>query len=130
LADDNEQMLEYVRELLTAEGCEVVGAVGNGQTAVKATEELRPDIVFLDVSMPVLNGIQAAKRLREAHPDAKIVFLTIFKDRDICRAALEAGALGYVLKERMGADLIPALNQARLSRHFVSPGCEPDVLGR
>jgi DNA-binding NarL/FixJ family response regulator len=97
---------------------------------VNAAEELHPDIVFLDVSMPVLNGIQAAKRLRQANPDAKIVFLTIIKDRDICRAALEAGALGYVLKARIGADLIPALKQARLSRHFVSPGCESDVLGR
>ena len=123
-------MFEYVRELLSAEGCDVVGAVGDGQAAVNAAEELRPDIVFLDVSMPVLNGIQAAKRLLEANPDAKIVFLTITKDGDICRAALEAGALGYVLKGRIGADLIPALNQARLRRHFVSPGCEPDVLGR
>ena len=127
LADDNKQLLEYVRELLSAEGCDVVGAVGDGQAAVNAAEELRPDIVFLDVSMPVLNGIQVAKRLREANPDAKIVFLSVDKDPDICRAALETGAVGYVLKPRLNIDLISAIKLATTGGRFVSPGCELDV---
>jgi DNA-binding NarL/FixJ family response regulator len=130
LADDNKEMLEYVRELLSADGCDVVGAVGDGQAAVNAAAKLRPDIVLLDVSMPVLNGIQAASRLLEANPDAKIVFLTVDNDPDTCGAALETGALGYVLKPRLRTDLIPALKLAKCGSSFVSPGCGQDALGR
>ena len=123
VADDHKQMLEYVRGLLAA-GCEVVGAVNDGQAALDAALKLRPDVVVLDISMPVLNGIQAAKRLLEAQPDAKIVFLTVDNDPDTCRAALATGALGYVLKPRLGTDLMPAIKEAQLGRRFVSQGCE------
>jgi DNA-binding NarL/FixJ family response regulator len=129
LADDNKRMLEYVRELLSAEGCDIAGAVCDGQAALDAAVKLCPDVVVLDISMPILNGIEAAKRLRQSNPDAKIVFLTAAKDPDICRAALETGAFGYVLKQRLATDLIPALKQAAGGRCFVSSGCEPDVLG-
>lgn len=130
LADDHGQMLEYVRKFLSADGCEVVGVVSDGRTALDAVVKLRPDVTVLDISMPILNGIQAAKRLRQADPDAKIVFLTVDKDPDTCRAALETGALGYVLKPRLGTDLIPALKQATCGSCFVSPGCEQGVLSR
>jgi DNA-binding NarL/FixJ family response regulator len=86
--------------------------------------KLRPDVVVLDISMPILDGIQVAKRLREADPNSKIVFLTVAKDPDICRAALETGALGYVWKPRLGTDLTPALQQAVRGSRFVSSGCE------
>ena len=124
VADDHKQMLEYVRGLLSAECCDVVGAVSDGQAALDTALRLRPDVVVLDISMPVLNGIQAAKSLLEAQPDAKIVFLTVDKDPDTCRAALATGALGYVLKPRLGTDLIPAIRKANLGRRFVSQGCE------
>ena len=130
LADDNGQMLEHVREVLSADGWDVVGAVANGQAALDAAASLHPDVVVLDISMPILNGIQAAKHLHLANPDTKIVFLTVENDSDTCRAALETGALGYVLKARLVTDLIPALKQALLSRRFISQGCEPDVFGR
>lgn len=130
LADDNVQMLEHVREFLSADGCEVVGAASNGQAALDAAAELCPNVVVLDVSMPVLNGIQAAERLRETDPDARIVFLTADGDPDTCRAALETGALGYVLKSRLRTDLIAALKLATLRNRFVSPGCERDAAGR
>jgi DNA-binding NarL/FixJ family response regulator len=81
-------------------------------------------VVVLDISMPVLNGIQAAKSIREANPDARIVFLTVDKDPDTCRAALETGALAYVLKPRLGTDLIPAIKLAHSGQRFVSQGCE------
>ena len=123
VADDHKQMLEYVRGLLAVD-CEVVGAVSDGQAALDAALKLRPDVVVLDISMPVLNGIQAAKRLLEAQPDAKIVFLTVDNDPDTCRAALATGALGYVLKPRLGTDLMPAIKEAKLGRRFVSQGCE------
>lgn len=127
LADDNGQMLQYVSEFLSANGCDVVAMVSDGRAAVDAAMRLRPDVVVLDISMPHLNGIQAAKRLRQADSDAKIIFLTVNMDPEICLAALETGALGYVLKPRLGTDLIPAIEQALLGRRFVSSRCEREV---
>ena len=124
LADDNTQVLEYVRGFLSANCCEVVGAVTNGEAAISAAARLLPDVVVLDISMPVLNGIEAAKRLLEANPSTKIVFLTVEKDKDTCRAVLEMGACGFVLKPRLATDLIPAIGLAKDGRRFVSSGCE------
>jgi DNA-binding NarL/FixJ family response regulator len=124
LADDSVQILEYVRDFLSANCCEVVGAVVDGQAAVVAAAQLQPDVVVLDLLMPVYNGIEAAERILEAKPSAKIVLLTVEKDTDTCRAALEAGACGYVLKPRLASDLIPAIELAKDGRRFVSPGCQ------
>jgi len=124
LADDNSQVLEYVREFLSGNGCEVVGSVTGGQAAVDAAAQLVPDVLVLDVSMPILNGIQAARRSLEGNASIKIVFLTVNKDPDTCRAAMETGACGYVLKPRLASDLIPAIKLANDGRRFVSPGCE------
>jgi len=124
LADDNIQVLEYVRDFLSANDCEVVGAVTEGQAAVDAAAQLLPDVVVLDLSMPVLNGIEAAKRMIEAKPSTRVVFLTVEKDRDTCHAALEVGVRGYVLKPRLATDLIRAITLANDGGCFVSPGCE------
>lgn len=124
LADDNMQVLEYVRNFLSAGCCEVVGVVTDGQAAVNAAAQLQPEVVVLDLFMPVLNGIEAAKHMLEVKPSTRIVFLTVEKDPDTCRAALEAGALGYVLKPRLATDLIPAIELAKEGRRFVSLGCE------
>ena len=127
LADDHGEMLEHVSKLLSADGCIVVGTASDGQAAIDAAARLRPDIVVLDISMPTLNGIQAAEHMREANPSIKIVFLTCLADTDICHAALETGAQGYVLKSRLGTDLVPALKLGTVGSRFVSPGCEtPD----
>ena len=124
LADDNVQVLEYVRSFLSTNCCEVVGVATDGQAAVDAAAQLQPEVVVLDLSMPVLNGIEAAKRMLEAKTSTRVVFLTVEKDPDACRAALEAGAYGYVLKPRLATDLIPAIELAREGRRFASPGCE------
>ena len=124
LADDNVQVLEYVRSFLSTNCCEVVGVATDGQAAVDAAAQLQPEVVVLDLSMPVLNGIEAAKRMLEAKTSTRVVFLTVEKDPDACRAALEAGACGYVLKPRLATDLIPAIELAREGRRFASPGCE------
>ena len=89
-----------------------------------AAAQLLPDVVVLDLSMPVLNGIEAAKRMIEARPSTRVVFLTVEKDRDTCHAALEVGALGYVLKPRLATDLVPAITLANDGGCFVSAGCE------
>ena len=124
LADDNIQVLEYVRGFLSANRCEVVGAVTDGEAALGAAAQLLPDVVVLDISMPVLNGIEAAKRMLEANPSTKIVFLTVEKDKDTCRAVLELGAYAFVLKSRLATDLIPAIGLAKEGHRFVSGGCE------
>ena len=124
LADDNTQVLEYVRGFLSANCCEVVGVVTDGEAAISAAAQLLPDVIVLDISMPVLNGIEAAKRMLESNPSTKIVFLTVEKDKDTCRAVLELGACGFVLKPRLATDLIPAIGLAKDGRRFVSSGCE------
>jgi DNA-binding NarL/FixJ family response regulator len=124
LADDNRQILEYVNKFLSANGCQVIGMVTDGQSAVDASARLVPDVLVLDVSMPILNGIQAARRILEVNASLKIVFLTVQRDPDTCRAALETSACGYVLKPRLASDLIPAIELAKEGRRFVSQGCE------
>lgn len=123
LADDNRRVLNYVGEFLSRNGYEVIGAVADGQPAVDAAARLVPDVLVLDVSMPILNGIQVARLVLEANPSLKIVFLTICGDPEICRAAMETGACGYVLKPRLASDLLPAIGLAKIGRSFVSPGC-------
>ena len=124
LVDDNCQVLEYVREFLSANGCEVVGTFSDGKSAVDAAARLLPDVLVFDISMPVLDGIQAATHILEINSSIKIVFLTVDRDSETCRAALATRAFGYVLKPRLASDLIPAIELAKDGRHFVSPGCD------
>ncbi|HKV79688.1 MAG TPA: response regulator transcription factor [Candidatus Sulfotelmatobacter sp.] len=124
LADDNRQMLEYVRGFLSGNGCEVIGTATDGPSAVAAVARLFPDVLVLDISMPILNGIHAARRILETNPSIRIVFLTVFRDVETVRAAIETGACGYVLKPRLASDLIPAIELAKEGGRFVSSGCE------
>jgi DNA-binding NarL/FixJ family response regulator len=99
---------------------EIVGAVSNGQAAVDEAVRQSPDIILMDISMPVMNGIEAADRLIRMHTNAKIVFLTVHEDPDFVKAALSTGAAGYVLKSRMATDLFPAISEALEGHRFVS----------
>jgi len=99
----------------------IVGTVDNGQALVEAATKLRPDVIVTDISMPMLNGIEAAKKLSEAGCTSKVVFLTVHTDPDFVRACLGAHALGYVVKSRMATDLLPAIEAALAGRVFVSP---------
>jgi DNA-binding NarL/FixJ family response regulator len=99
----------------------VVGTVSDGKAAVEAEQKLHPDVVILDISMPVLSGIDAAKQMRKNGSKAIIVFLTVHQDTDILVAARRAGGLGYVVKARLGKDLVIAINDALAGRDFVSP---------
>src|SRR5260370_22859635 len=124
LADDNIQVLEYVRDFLSANHCEVVGTVTDGQAAVDAAAQLLPDVVVLDLSMPVLNGIEAANRMIEARPSTRIVFLTVEKDRVPYHTSMEARVPAYALNPVLATDLVPAITLANDGGRFVSPGCE------
>jgi len=119
LADDHQAVLAKVRGVL-GEDFEVVDAVADGSQAVDVVLALDPDVLVTDISMPLLDGLQVAKRLQSAHCRAKIVFLTVHEDQDIVAAALDAGASGYVTKSRLATDLIPAIREALLGRTFVS----------
>jgi DNA-binding NarL/FixJ family response regulator len=84
-------------------------------------ERLNADVIVLDITMPRLDGIEAARRLQRWHPSARLVFLTVHEDADCARAALDAGGLGYVVKARLASDLLPAIRAALADRLFVSP---------
>ncbi len=120
LADDHREMLKRVVHLLHSE-FEVVGAVHDGQALLEAASKLRPDVVILDISMPVMNGLEAADRLKEAGSKAKVVFLTVHEDSDFVHESRAKGALGYVVKSRLTSDLVPAIKEALADRSFVSP---------
>src|SRR5689334_21965696 len=120
LADDMPEMLERVRELLRGD-FDIVGSAQNGEGAIEAAATLDPDLLILDISMPVLNGIQVASCLRESGCRAKVIFLTVHEDRDYVEAAFSTGALGYVLKARVATDLIPAIRAVLAGHRFTSP---------
>ncbi len=126
LADDHEAMLDRVADLLQDE-CDVIGTAIDGQQALEAAQDLKPDVLVLDFSMPVMNGIETAHRLKEAGAKARIVFLTVHDDPDFAREALEAGALGYVIKSRIVSDLVTAIKEAHAGRSFLSPSVSPGL---
>jgi DNA-binding NarL/FixJ family response regulator len=120
LADDHPAMLALTAAALAGECC-VVGSVGNGCELLAEAERLHPDLIVLDITMPRLDGIEAARQLRRSHRPARLVFLTVYEDADFARAALDAGGLGYVVKARLASDLLPAIRAALADRRFISP---------
>jgi len=119
LADDHDEMRDRVKRHLEHE-FEVLDSVEDGFALLEAAARLQPDVCLLDISMPILNGIETATRLKQAGSTAKVVFLTIHEDVDFLRAALRTGALGYVIKRRMVSDLRLAIREALAGRRFIS----------
>lgn len=120
VADDHRILAEGLRALLEPE-FELVGIVGDGRELVAAGKELRPDAIVADITMPSLNGIEAAGQLRQAGVTAKVVFLTMHGDVAYARRALEAGAVGFVLKHSAPTELVTALREALRGRTYVTP---------
>ena len=119
LVDDNEAMLNRVAAVLTP-GCQVVGAVKDGPSAIRAVDTLRPEVIVLDISMPGMTGLEVASRLRASGSTAALVFLTVHDDEEFVLAAKAAGGMGYVIKRRLGTDLLHAVKEAQAGRSFVS----------
>jgi DNA-binding NarL/FixJ family response regulator len=128
LADDHPAMLALTADVLASE-CLVVGSVGDGRELLAEAERLHPDVIVLDITMPRLDGIEAARRLRCSEPPARLVFLTVHEDADFAQAALDAGGLGYVVKARLASDLLPAIRAALADCRFVSPTLRLDEAG-
>ena len=119
LADDHKIVIEGLSGLLQ-EDFELVGAVTNGRDLVEEAARLQPDVIVADISMPLLNGIEAARQLRENGSAARIVFLTMHPDIIYATRALDAGASGYVLKHAASDELVAAIHEALRGRTYVS----------
>jgi len=113
-------MRERIADLLRFD-FDMIAFAADGQQAIESALQLKPDIVVLDISMPVLNGLQVASHLHDQGCPAKLIFLTVHRDPDIVEAAFSAGAFGYVFKPLIVKDLIPAIQEALAGRRFTSP---------
>jgi len=120
LADDHAMVLTAFHRLLDGE-CEVVGQVSDGGALVKSAATIQPDVVVLDISMPVLNGLEAARRISKQFPQIRLVFLTMHEDRDLMLEAFRAGASGYLLKRSAASELILAIREVVQKRSYVTP---------
>jgi len=121
VVDDHEIFRTQVCALLESQpGFEVICEAGDGLEAVRHAQELQPDIVVLDITMPVLGGIEAAVRIRRVAPKAQIVFLSQYDSEAVARAALATGALAYVTKSSAATDLIPVVQSVSDGKEFVS----------
>jgi DNA-binding NarL/FixJ family response regulator len=123
LADDNPDFVDHTKELLAKKcdiQCDVVGIAADGLSAVELVERLDPDIVTLDITMPRLDGLEVARRLRADGFQTRIIFLTVHEDADFVREALAVGAMGYVVKSQVVSDLSQALRNVAAGQRFVS----------
>jgi DNA-binding NarL/FixJ family response regulator len=127
LADDHTIVIEGLRRILDPE-FEIVGAVSDGRALMAAAERLQPDVIVADISMPLLNGIEAVRQIRKTSRKAKVVFLTMHADVSYAAKALEAGGAGFVLKSSAGDELLTAIREAIAGRKFVSPALSSEAV--
>ncbi len=120
LADDHKIVTEGLKSLLEPE-FELVGTVGDGRALLVAADKLRPDVIVADISMPLLNGIDAVRKIKKVREEIKVVFLTMHPDVTYAASAFEAGASGYVLKHSAPTELVTAIRSALRGKTFVTP---------
>src|SRR6266446_1039904 len=128
LADDHVLVRQGLKSLLEREKFQVVAEASDGQEAVRLSESLCPEIAVLDISMPTLNGIDAARQLGRACPKTKVILLTQHEEDQYIREALEAGVKGYVLKSQVASDLVHAIHQVSRGQFYLSPGISRAVV--
>jgi DNA-binding NarL/FixJ family response regulator len=124
IADDHGIVAEGIRALLV-ETCEVIGTVYDGRQLLLEAPKLKPDVIVVDIGMPLLNGFDAAERLREALPATKFVFLTMQEDANLAAAVLKLGAVGFVLKHAAASELLTAVFEVLAGRAYVTPKLRP-----
>lgn len=122
LADDHQILRHALRALLEREGIDVVGEADDGQRAIDLVGELRPDVAVLDLSMPHVNGIEAARAIARGETRTRVVLLTVHREQHYVLAAIKAGVMGYVLKTQASADLLHALTEVARDGLYLSPG--------
>jgi len=127
LADDHRIVAEGLRSLLEPE-FELVGIVEDGRALIAATEKLQPDVIIADISMPLLNGIEAVRQIKKTNKDVKVIFLTMHPDVTYAVSAMEAGALGYVLKHSAASELSTAVRSALKGKTYITPLLEGEIM--
>jgi len=120
IVDDNDAMLARASAMLSP-SCRVVGTAKDGRTALACAASLKPDVIVLDISMPGMSGFEVAARLRTEGSGAAVVFLTVHDEEELVSAARQSGGMGYVVKPRIGSDLLTAVKEAHAGRSFISP---------
>jgi DNA-binding NarL/FixJ family response regulator len=120
IADDHVMFAQGLESLLRAE-FDLVGTAGNGEELVEATLRLNPDVILVDISMPLLNGFDAVRRIKESGSKTRIIFLTMHDDATFLSEAFRCGASGYVLKQAAGEELVTAIKEVARGKHYVSP---------
>ena len=127
LADDHSLVLEGFRRILQ-DRCELVGMVEDGRALLEKAQKEKPDIVIIDISMPLLNGIDAATQLLKLHPLIKVIFVTMHVDAEYVRSAFEAGASGYLLKRSAVDELEQAIRMVLAGHKYITPLIAKDLL--
>lgn len=120
IADDHVMFAQGLESLLRDE-FELLGTAGNGQELVEATLRLQPDVILVDISMPVLNGFDAVRHIKEAGSEVRIIFLTMHDDATLVSEAFRCGASGYILKHSAGEELVNAIREVANGNNYVSP---------
>jgi DNA-binding NarL/FixJ family response regulator len=129
LADDHKIVRDGLRALLEREpDILVVGDVANGSEAVRQVELLHPHVVVMDIAMPDMNGLDATQRVRQVSPGTQVVILSMYSTAEHLNRALRAGALGYVLKESAGSEVVTAIRTVHMGQHHLSPGISETMI--
>src|SRR5262245_12732630 len=120
LADDHALVVGAFEKLL-ADVCQIVGQVSDGRALIAAAETLKPDVIVLDISMPLLNGLEAGRQIKQKLRDVKLVFVTMNEDADLAAEAFRSGASGYLLKRSAASELTTAIREVMQGRAYVTP---------
>ena len=128
LADDHTLLVEAFEKLLSPE-CEIVAKVADGRALVAAVQEHHPDVVVLDLAMPLLNGLDAARQIKQIDKSVRLVFVTMNEDPDLAAEAFRAGGAAYLLKRSAGSELLTAIREAMKHRSYVTPLVTEGMLG-
>ena len=128
LADDHALLLGAFEKLLAGE-FDIVGQVADGRALVAAAEKLQPDVIVLDISMPLLNGLEAGRQIKQKSRSVKLVFLTMNEDADLAAEAFRSGASGYVLKRSAASELTTAIREVMQGRSYITPLITEGVVG-
>jgi len=128
LADDHTLLLGAYEKLLAPE-CDIVGQVSDGRALVEDAQKLKPDVIILDIGMPLLNGLEAARQIKPVIKNVRLVFLTMHEDADLAAEAFRSGASAYVLKRSAASELLTAIREVMKGRSYVTPLVTEGLVG-